>query len=274
MVASSEEVIAVLSGLSELDKAILRCAAVGLTSKEISPLVGRSHHTIDDRLKTTARRLGSRDRHHAGRMLLLHESGLDPLNGWVPQSPVIAFAAKSSIVVSSPRGTNDNSIYPSHNIDIGPAGVETCLASAQSSIPAFASAHPGTGSNAGVRTTGIRAAVPAVETARRRHTDSELVRDTAAVSGPVRPLGSPGPGHYGRGGPTDLGLRIGGEDASSAVCSQQYADVHRYSNDPPPHWDREHHALKAVRLMSHLLVSSLACGALILLVITCFEAAT
>ena len=73
------DIVGVLQALSPLDRAILRGVGRGLSSKQIGPLVERSHHTIDDRLKVLKRRLDATDRARAGRMLIAFEAGLNPL---------------------------------------------------------------------------------------------------------------------------------------------------------------------------------------------------
>lgn len=82
MAQSSSHFTDLLETLPNLDKALLRGAAQGLTSKEIGLLVGRSHHTVNDRFKAVTKRLKARDRAHAGRMLTRYEAGQDPLNEW------------------------------------------------------------------------------------------------------------------------------------------------------------------------------------------------
>lgn len=69
------EVCRLLEGLSPLDRALLRGAGSGLSSKQMAPLVHRSHHTVDDRLKVLKRRLSAADRAQAGRMLIAFEAG-------------------------------------------------------------------------------------------------------------------------------------------------------------------------------------------------------
>jgi len=71
--------------LSDIDRILLRGAAIGLSSKEMAPMVSRSPHTIDDRLKALKNKLGAIDRFHAGRMLMAHEAGHDPLKDWGAQ---------------------------------------------------------------------------------------------------------------------------------------------------------------------------------------------
>lgn len=80
------DIVEVLESLSPLDRAILRGAGRGLSSKQIGPLVQRSHHTVDDRLKVLKRRLGATDRARAGRMLIAFETGLNPLKDWGTQA--------------------------------------------------------------------------------------------------------------------------------------------------------------------------------------------
>ncbi|MCA3717299.1 hypothetical protein [Brevundimonas sp.] len=269
MVRTSEEVTAVLSSLSDLDKGILRCAAVGLTSKEISPLVSRSHHTIDDRLKIMVKRLSARDRHHAGRMLLLHESGADPLNGWGPQSSVMASGTHLVSNTSESGGIDDGSDFSQTRFSTHDRQFDHRL----SADPATPASHTGAEAQLAGRAGGIRSPLSALEASGRRHPHRQLVGNSEAVPGSLRPMGSIGPGRHDPGRAAELGLRVSGKDAPRSFRFEPYADIDRYADA----WDvpeQEPKLLRAMKLMSHMLVSSLACGALMLLVITCVEAAT
>lgn len=98
----------VLDDLSALDRAILRGARSGLSSKQIARLVDRSPHTVDDRMKALRRRLGASDRAQAGRMLIAFEAGLDPLKDWGGQSLALTPVAQADIDTPEPRwGSGD-----------------------------------------------------------------------------------------------------------------------------------------------------------------------
>ena len=93
MSSEAVDIAAVFATLSPLDLAILRGAGRGLSSKQIGPLVQRSHHTVDDRLKVLKRKLAASDRAQAGRMLIAFEAGLDPLEDWGAQALGMALVA-------------------------------------------------------------------------------------------------------------------------------------------------------------------------------------
>lgn len=57
-------------GLSAKQKACLRLVADGLTSKEIAPLVGLTHESVNTYVKTATRLIGAPNRSVAARMLL------------------------------------------------------------------------------------------------------------------------------------------------------------------------------------------------------------
>lgn len=270
MVRTSAEVIAVLSSLSDLDQGILRCTAAGLTSKEIAPLVGRSHHTVDDRLKAIVRRLGCRTRQQAGRTWLLHESGLDPLSDWGPQtSALLANQVLSS--GSYPDGdAHDDSDVSRRQPQRSPHGGDfRYLLSAADRAPA---PYSRAADQPSVRTVRVRPTLSAHATSRGRYPDRELGRDSEAVPRSVCALGQVGPSRHDTRRPTELGLRIPREDSSRTFRDEPYAFFDRYA-EAADYLDLEPRTLKAVRLLSHLLFASLACAALILLVITCIEAA-
>jgi len=66
-----------IAELAEIDREILRLVAAGRTSKEIARALGRSHYTIDDRIKDVCRTLGADNRGHAA-VMLLREEALTP----------------------------------------------------------------------------------------------------------------------------------------------------------------------------------------------------
>ena len=180
----------VLNDLKPLDRAILRAAALGLTSKQIAPLVERSPHTIDDRLKALKSRLGAIDRAHAGRMLLSFEAGRAPPNDWGPQLLGLATLLDPRNPVSGSGGSHaiiDSDTHP------GSGHTTTSL------FTTYASARPrglaaevdaGAGPAGAGRSSEFRAELSADAIARSGPPYPDVAGDREAVSGFVRAMGA------------------------------------------------------------------------------------
>ena len=75
-----------LASLTESEKDCLRLALVREGSKDIAPVVGLTHHTVDKRFKSAIRKLGVRSRFEAARQLAEYEAQI-PQRRFAYQSP-------------------------------------------------------------------------------------------------------------------------------------------------------------------------------------------
>ncbi len=82
--------------LTESERQCLRLALTRQGSKDIAPLVGLTHHTVDKRFKSATRKLGVASRFEAARMLADHErdQSPDPLD----QAPDVASTLHSLMI--------------------------------------------------------------------------------------------------------------------------------------------------------------------------------
>lgn len=86
--------------LSDVQKRCLRLAAEGRSSKEIAPVVGLTHQTVDQYLHRARITLGAENRREAARILTEIESTI-PFKRFELKSPAVANLPESAISEAS-----------------------------------------------------------------------------------------------------------------------------------------------------------------------------
>lgn len=85
-----------IAKLSDVQKRCLRLAAEGRSSKEIAPMVGLTHQTVDQYLQRARMTLGAGNRREAAWILAEIESAR-PFKGFEFKSPDVASSSESAI---------------------------------------------------------------------------------------------------------------------------------------------------------------------------------
>lgn len=109
-----------LSSLSEVQRRCLRLVAEGKSSKEIAPIVGLSHGTVDQYLSRATVILGARNRASAASMLAKIEAG-EPVQGFEFKSDEIDPLTK----MGDPVETAGSSSTFLERLGLPPTGGET-----------------------------------------------------------------------------------------------------------------------------------------------------